>query len=65
MKYLNSDDIIRIQTAEVEEMYLSATDRLALEKYRRAQTVLNAAETECERGLFAFRLFIEFSRRKC
>ncbi|VDM51924.1 unnamed protein product [Angiostrongylus costaricensis] len=47
------------------EMYLSAADRLALEKYRRAQTVLNAAETECERGLFAFRLFVEFSRRKC
>uniref|UniRef100_A0A0K0CW12 DNA-directed RNA polymerase III subunit RPC3 n=1 Tax=Angiostrongylus cantonensis TaxID=6313 RepID=A0A0K0CW12_ANGCA len=49
----------------IEQMYLSAADRLALEKYRRAQTVLNAAETECERGLFAFRLFIEFSRRKC
>ncbi|KAJ1347583.1 hypothetical protein KIN20_002678 [Parelaphostrongylus tenuis] len=51
--------------AEVEEMYLSAADRLTLEKYRRAQTVLNAAETECERALFAFRLFVEFARRKC
>ncbi|VDO79757.1 unnamed protein product [Heligmosomoides polygyrus] len=53
------------QMAEVEEMYLSTADRQTLEKYRKAQTILNAAETECERALFAFKLFVEFSLRKC
>ncbi|CAJ0593507.1 unnamed protein product [Cylicocyclus nassatus] len=53
------------QIAEVEEMYMSSADRLTLERYRRAQTMLNAAETECERALFAFRLYLDFSLRRC
>ncbi|KJH51654.1 RNA polymerase III subunit RPC82 helix-turn-helix protein [Dictyocaulus viviparus] len=67
---INADETLdeetkKQQVAEVEEMYLSTADRFTLEKYRRAQTILNAVETECERSLFAFRLFIDFARRKC
>ncbi|EYB99793.1 hypothetical protein Y032_0120g945 [Ancylostoma ceylanicum] len=70
METINADEALdeetkKQQMAEVEEMYLSSADRVTLEKYRRAQTALNAAETECERALFAFRLFLEFSLRKC
>ncbi|KHJ98647.1 RNA polymerase III subunit RPC82 helix-turn-helix protein [Oesophagostomum dentatum] len=70
METINADETLdeetkKQQISEVEEMYLSSADRAALEKYHKAQTVLNAAETECERALFAFRLYIEFSLRRC
>ncbi|ETN81843.1 hypothetical protein NECAME_00193 [Necator americanus] len=70
METINADEGLdeetkKQQIVEVEEMYLSSADRVTLERYRRAQTSLNAAETECERALFAFRLFLEFSVRKC
>ncbi|VDO45646.1 unnamed protein product [Haemonchus placei] len=67
---INADETLdeetrKQQMAEVEEMYMSTADRQLLEKYRRGQTLLNAAETECERALFAFRLFVEYSQRRC
>ncbi|VDN38621.1 unnamed protein product [Cylicostephanus goldi] len=67
---INADEALdeetkKQQIAEVEEMYMSSADRLTLERYRRAQTMLNAAETECERALFAFRLYLDYSLRRC
>ncbi|CAJ0593006.1 unnamed protein product [Cylicocyclus nassatus] len=67
---INADEALdeetkKQQIAEVEEMYMSSADRLTLERYRRAQTMLNAAETESERALFAFRLYLDYSLRRC
>uniref|UniRef100_A0A0N4XFW6 DNA-directed RNA polymerase III subunit RPC3 n=1 Tax=Nippostrongylus brasiliensis TaxID=27835 RepID=A0A0N4XFW6_NIPBR len=59
------DETKKQQIAEVEEMYLSKADRQLLEKFRKAQTILNAAETECERALFIFKLFVDYSQRRC
>uniref|UniRef100_A0A1I7WTX9 DNA-directed RNA polymerase III subunit RPC3 n=1 Tax=Heterorhabditis bacteriophora TaxID=37862 RepID=A0A1I7WTX9_HETBA len=68
METIASDDNLdeetkKQQMTEVEEMYLSNADRAMLDRFRKAQTLLIASETESEKALFAFRLFMDFASR--
>ncbi|VDK29268.1 unnamed protein product [Gongylonema pulchrum] len=50
--------------SEVEEMYLTPSDRATLEKYRKGQLALMSAEIELDHDLLLYSLFLKFARRK-
>lgn len=50
--------------SEVEEMYLTSSDRATLEKYRKGQMALVCTEIELDHDLLLYSLFLNFARRR-